>query len=81
MEKKQTSRLLFLVAGVWAANTVAGIAAALIPGLEYEPDGSINGVFTAIAGLIFVADKVGHRGVDTTKSEHNTNDDSEEEVK
>lgn len=79
MEKKQTSRLLFLVAGVWAANTVAGIAAALIPGLEYEPDGAINGVFTAIAGLIFVADKVGHRGVGLTKSEENN--ENEEEVK
>lgn len=72
---KQTSRLLFLVASVWALNIVAG----MIPPLEYEPDGAINGVFTAIASLIFVADKVGHRGVGPPR--RTEKDDSEEEVK
>jgi hypothetical protein len=71
---KQTSRLLYLVAGVWALNIVAG----MIPPLEYEPDGAINGVFTAIASLVFVADKVGNRGV---ASRRHVKEDDEEEVK
>ena len=70
---KQTGRLLWLVGGVWALNIIAG----MIPPLDYEPDGAINGVFTAIASLVFVADKVGNKGV-PHKPEHRKD---EEEVK
>ena len=73
---KQTNPLLWLVGGIWALNIVAG----MIPPLGYEPDGAINGVFTAIASLVFVADKVGNKGVGPANSEHKE-DVSEEEVK
>ena len=72
---KQTSRLLWLVASVWALNIVMG----MIPPLDYEPDPAINGVFTAFAGMIFVADRVGNRGGAHRRSQQD--ETKEEEVK
>lgn len=49
------SSIIRVVTGVWAANILAG----MIPQLNYEPKESINGIFMAIVGTVFVASRSG----------------------
>lgn len=49
----QQKWVIRLVATMWAANLVAG----MIPSLQYEPSEAVNGIFMAIVGGLFIADK------------------------